>query len=275
MAEIHFIPDIHCMEYTSFKSMTGNDSFIRYRTHARQCGFTLIELLVVVAVMGLLAALLLPAINSSIDKGKTSKCISNLRQLGSATILYAGDHGGKLPNICDVDYSKAFSAAASNAWWPSLLVPYVKKAGTSNTDDFWRCPSMPPSDVTTNTGARTLNYGYGPVKPLYIDFISANNPQGSLSIAAISRASSLWMFGDIGKPKGSKPSDGYTGAASFERPGNSGWGTANQPAARHGRYQSVNFVHVDGHVESWKWDDLRNQKNNVFGWDPVKKQIDI
>ncbi len=60
-------------------------------------GFTLIELLVVMAILSILMALLLPAIQSAKEKAKESRCTINLRQLGAAMIMYATDNDGHLP----------------------------------------------------------------------------------------------------------------------------------------------------------------------------------
>lgn len=63
----------------------------------RIAGFTLVELLVVIAIIALLAGLVIPAVTKSINKAKLASCASNLRQLGLATIAYAGDHQGQIP----------------------------------------------------------------------------------------------------------------------------------------------------------------------------------
>ena len=63
----------------------------------RRRAFTLIELLVVIGIIGLLGALLLPALASAQRAGKAVACLSNLRQIGIAIHSYSGDYSGSIP----------------------------------------------------------------------------------------------------------------------------------------------------------------------------------
>ncbi|MHC4070937.1 MAG: type II secretion system protein [Planctomycetota bacterium] len=58
----------------------------------RKEGFTLIELLVVIAIIAILLAILMPALNRVREQGKRAVCLSNLKQLSLAWILYADDN---------------------------------------------------------------------------------------------------------------------------------------------------------------------------------------
>jgi prepilin-type N-terminal cleavage/methylation domain-containing protein/prepilin-type processing-associated H-X9-DG protein len=60
-------------------------------------GFTLIELLVVIAIIGVLAAMLMPALSRAKGKAKNAVCLSQLKQLGVATRLYADENGNRMP----------------------------------------------------------------------------------------------------------------------------------------------------------------------------------
>lgn len=59
--------------------------------------FTIVELLVVIAIIVILVAMLLPALNAAREKAKKTKCISNLKQFGTAVNLYAVDYNSYIP----------------------------------------------------------------------------------------------------------------------------------------------------------------------------------
>jgi prepilin-type N-terminal cleavage/methylation domain-containing protein/prepilin-type processing-associated H-X9-DG protein len=82
-----------------------------------RAAFTLIELLVVVAIIGVLASLLLPALANAKTKGRSTGCINNLRQIGIGMQMYADDHDGYFPTTTH--------GAGTNASWIYQLADYL------------------------------------------------------------------------------------------------------------------------------------------------------
>ena len=108
----------------------------------RTLGFTLVELLVVIAIIGVLVALLLPAVQAAREASRRSKCTNNARQLGLALHNYH-DVVGVFP----INYSQSAqgpNGPAGNSGdnesrqcsWMALILPYIEQSGLYNSIDW-------------------------------------------------------------------------------------------------------------------------------------------
>lgn len=97
---------------------TTNPTHHRAGNHA----FSLIELLTVIAIIGILAAILIPVVGRVRANARNSTCLSNLRQIGVGCLMYANDHRGLLP----VHGPSALTPAnEKGANWQEKITPYM------------------------------------------------------------------------------------------------------------------------------------------------------
>jgi prepilin-type N-terminal cleavage/methylation domain-containing protein len=90
----------------------------------RARGFTLVEILVVIGIVVLLIGILLPVVTKARNAAKSTKCLSNLRQIAVGFHVYAGDNFGKLPD-----------PGLSDLPWERVLAGYLKQ------DAVYECPA--------------------------------------------------------------------------------------------------------------------------------------
>lgn len=86
--------------------------------------FTLIELLTVIAIIGVLAAILIPVVGKVRESARNATCLSNLRELGTLTQLYIADNKDMIPPC--IDQSKG------EYWWHRALAVYLGDNWTAN-----------------------------------------------------------------------------------------------------------------------------------------------
>jgi prepilin-type processing-associated H-X9-DG protein/prepilin-type N-terminal cleavage/methylation domain-containing protein len=206
--------------------------------------FTLIELLVVVAVIGILAALLLPALNRSKTSAHRIQCVSNLRQLGLAAQMYWDEHENQA-----FRYRRGATNDGVIYWFGWLangregergfdatqgaLFPFLSGRGVEV------CPALRyalPSFKLKATGAA---YGYG-----YNLQLSAPPSQPPVSLGTVTQPSDLGVLADAAQV------NDFQAPASRDRPmlEEFYYVNTNEPTAHFRHARQANVVFCDGHV---------------------------
>jgi len=125
---------------------------------SRRAGFTLIELLTVIAIIGILAAILIPVVGRVRDSARATQCLSNLRQIQLANIAYASDNrDGYVPTLA-IDPQ---NVNRRTFWYQnSAFVSYLAKEATTSTTNPDKLAESMQCQTARNIGNK-LDFTYG------------------------------------------------------------------------------------------------------------------
>jgi prepilin-type N-terminal cleavage/methylation domain-containing protein/prepilin-type processing-associated H-X9-DG protein len=249
------------MLYPNQKTSFVPDTCIPRAAGTRPQGFTLIELLVVISIIALLIAILLPALAQARKAAQTAVCLSQLRQVGIITAVYADDHEGwTVP-------AYTYAGAPFNPWgndpamtwyWRLMIKGYISEQ-TYGSDVMFICPSQTPGKWLSQNYGYTYGMRYHSAATGSLpDSYWLNGPSVLTHIR--DSANTQLDFGNassflyIADSVLDHPTDsGHGFQRYYMRPGQ-WWGYADAIHLRH--MGSGNSLFGDGHVTGLKYDDL-------------------
>lgn len=156
----------------------------------RRQGFTLIELLTVIAIIGVLAAIIVPVVGSVRASAHRSACASNLRQIMGATLLYMGENKNNLPQVLGP------TSLGTDRRWAVQIQRYVSNVSAQTNDPrtIFRCNSDTIERTGGNAGPGSV-CSYGLNILVHVNGDAGNStPKSYSKIVAPSR---IILFGDV------------------------------------------------------------------------------
>jgi prepilin-type N-terminal cleavage/methylation domain-containing protein/prepilin-type processing-associated H-X9-DG protein len=206
--------------------------FRRTRTQ----GFTLIELLVVISIIGVLIALLLPAVQAAREAARRSSCVNNLKQIGVAlhnyinamSVFPPGYVSAVNPSVtdaCDQDAENMHGVDLGPGWaWGSMILPQIEQQALFNSVNFSLSVAFAANNTCSTTSLNTYlcpsDGGAPTLVPVFKDPPDPAQPgsySGTAIVDTLARGNYVGMFGlgEICAASGanSQPNIGSIGSA--------------------------------------------------------------
>lgn len=239
---------------------------------ARRRGFTLVEILVVIGIIGVLVAILVPALGSARESANTTYCLNNLRQLQTASMAYATINANYLPP------AHFFHITRNRHRWHGTRTGPTQPFNWANSplrnyaevEKLKTCPNFdaPRNGFENAAGGygynaqylgSSLGYAAGTMSIAKLEADFGNRPA---RVSMVKRPAETIMFADVAMANPAPIEYSYVEPPYFNG------GTESSPSMHFRHRGSVNVVWLDGHTSSQKmeWTYLQNayQANNKF-----------
>ncbi len=261
---------------------------IRNTETGNQRAFTLIELLVVIGIIAVLAAILLPALAAAKDRAQTLHCVNNMRQWGTAFIMYSSDNREIVPEEGNTGNSIGALGSSSppqadnlDYGWYNCVAPTINQPRLitlyggfghpldpplPNTPSIYSCPSCAPPNPKLGyaTPLPTVNqsfFMYGENSRICVNYgtlHSANPPPNAIQtrLTTVVQPSET-VFMAENNPNSLNGNTSISASDSNV--------TAFYACARHAHNTLGNLVMVDGHTISARTNDFWEDQNTANG----------
>ena len=248
-----------------------------FRRKVKPMGFTLIELLVVIAIIAILAAILLPALNSARERGRSASCINNHKQMGSALMQYHNDNDNYNTYACFFDLGRKQQA------WNTTLLPYLgcdnvivnrSLGANSRREEILLCPSQPEEEYIRLAGYFTSYTVNGRERGTsstsgnrFFGYFNSTNTTPQYKMNQIAKPSIIMGIADS---TAKKPDGTFT----YERTNTAVWSWTTAPTtiaelpsvgleARHAN--TFNVTYLDGHASGFQPPMPFTYKHEIWG----------
>jgi len=182
----------------------------------------------VIAILGILAAILVPTVARVRASGQTTRCLSNLRQFGAAIHLFAGEHQGRLPSS-----SHQRAPGGTSLSWTQTLTPYLGPLFIG------RCPSVPEHSARVSYALNdllTLPDGSG------LRLTAVGQPAATLLVGELATGASADHFHFAGASRGRVTTALFQSFVNVQ-----------------GHGAGANYLFVDGHVATLAWTEIQRR----------------